>query len=384
MPAHPDHAAEHQLVADPGQLAELLADWRGTPVLAIDTEFERTITYFPRPALMQLCANDRVLLVDLPAVGQPLPLFELLADPATTKVIHAGSEDMEVLQRLGTPAPAPLFDTQIAAAFAGVGFSLGYSALAADMLGLELSKEQSRSDWLARPLSAAQLHYAVQDVAWLPELHERLVQRLTDNGRLAWLQEECARITASACVQPDTSSFWQRLKGARALQGRAHAVLRELADWREREARARNRPRNHILKEAVLYSLAEQRPASPAALATVEGMPAGEARRSGETLCAVIADARENDDDAPSPLARRAASDVVKQLKKVVRRHAQAIAIEPALLAPNRLLESLLVNVAHDVTPCLPDEFRGWRRELVGEALLECARQEWSRRGQTA
>ena len=325
-----------------------------------------------------------MLLVDLRGVDDLDPFFDLLADPRTTKVIHAGSEDMEILQCLRAPVPAPLFDTQIAAAFVGIGFSLGYAALTAEMLGIELGKGHARSDWFARPLSEAQLHYAVQDVAWLPELHARLDAGLADNGRRAWLDEECARMAASTGEVADVSTAWQRLRGERALAGRAHAVLRELAAWREHEARERDRPRNHILKEAVLYALAEQQPTSVAALATVPDMPPAEIRRSGETLCRLIAEACESDDDAPSPLATRAASDVIRILKKEVRRCARPLAIEPALLAPNRLLEALLVNVARDVTPCLPEALSGWRREPVGDLLLARASEEWNRRRESA
>ena len=365
------------------QLAEHLSATRSTTLLAFDTEFERTVTYYPRPALLQVDVGSGLLLVDLLSVGDLTPLFERIADPTVTKLVHAGSEDMEILFALWAPVPEPLFDTQIAAGLAGVGFSLGYASLVAQVLGTEVPKDQSRSNWLARPLSEAQLVYAAHDVLWLRELHDRLAETLRAAGRLGWLEEECRRVSAAACLEPDPANAWQRIRAARALSGRSHAILRELADWREREARTRNRPRNHVLDESVLLALAERLPSRPRDLQGIPGLSAAEIRRSGDTLCALVDQARENELDAPSPIATRVAGHALKRLKATVRRVAQPLGIEPALLAPNRVLEALLLNVASGESQPLPEELRGWRHELLGEALLVCAEQEWSKRGNT-
>ncbi|MCA8967295.1 MAG: HRDC domain-containing protein, partial [Planctomycetes bacterium] len=167
------------------------------------------------------------------------------------------------------------------------------------------------------------------------------------------------------------------------LSGRPHAVLRSLATWRELQARERDKPRNHVVPEAVLLVIAERQPGDLAALRDVQGLSSAEVRRSGETLCALVAEARENDDDRPSPIATRVAGHVLKRLKSEVRRVAEPLGIEPGLLAPNRVLETLLENVARHAEEPLPTELRGWRREVVGERLLTAAEVEWSKRGNT-
>ena len=327
-------------------LAGTCAGWQGAGVLAFDTEFERTVTYYPRPALMQALAADRLALLDLVALDDFTPLAAPLAEPSVTKLLHAGSEDMELLARLALPPPLPLFDTQVAAGFAGEGFSLGYAALVKQMLGIDMPKDQARSDWLQRPLSDAQLEYAAQDVVWLPALHERLERKLRELGRLDWVMEDCARIAAAAGEAPDAARAWERIRAGRSLSGRAHAVLRGLAGWREREARERNRPRNHVLHDSVLLEIAQRQPASRAALGGVQGLSARELSRSGEHLRAIVADAEETEDDAPTPLGTRVGGDVLKKLKAEVRRRAAELSLEPGLLAPNRMLEAVLASVA--------------------------------------
>lgn len=352
--------------------------WRDAPVLAFDTEFERTSTYYPRPALLQVLAAGHLALVDVVALQDLTPLLELLGERSTTKVVHAGSEDMELLARLRAPVPAPLFDTQVAAGFAGVGYSLGYAALVKVLLDIDMPKDQTRSNWLARPLSPEQLAYAAQDVACLPALHERLTAKLREQGRLEWVAEDCARIAEAAGHTTELSLAWQRIRAARSLSGRAHAVFRGLAAWREDEARKRDRPRNHVLHDSVLIEIAQRLPGNRHELATLEGVSSREATRSGERICSIIADAEQTEEDLPSPLGTRAAGDVLKKLKAEVRRRAAAMDIEPGLLAPNRMQEAVLANVAagrHE----LPVELRGWRREPIGEVLLERADEEWSK-----
>lgn len=303
-------------------------------------------------------------------------LVEVFRATTTVKVLHAGSEDMEVFARLGLPPPMPLFDTQLAAGFAGVGYSMGYTRLVAELLGVELAGDQSRSDWLRRPLSPAQFHYAAEDVAHLPALHQMLSTRLAMLGRDQWLAEECARMAATAACPPDPQSAWRRVRAGKNLQGRAHAALRALAAWRDREAARRDRPRNRVLKEEVLLAICERLPDSIAGLRQVPGMPADELQRSGERLCHLIAHASEGPEDAVSALASRNAADLLRKMKRPVREQATSLQMPPELLMPNRLLEALLVAFAPGGNQELPTELAGWRKPLIVDSVLRVLKEQ--------
>lgn len=325
---------------------------------------------------MQVSDGARHVLVDPLALEDLSPLLAVLAEPGVEKVLHAAGEDLECLRVLGAAPPQPLFDTQIAAAFAGLGFGLGYRTLLARALAVEIPKDETRSDWLRRPLSAAQLRYAVLDVAWLPALREWLGDRLAERGFEPWFREECARCAARAREEPDPEAMWTRVRGGGRLDGTGRTLLRALAAWREREARARDRPRGHVVPDAALVALARRPPCTPQDVAAAEGMRPREARRSAAAILRAVAGARDTPasrqpEAPPASMDPRDHAATMDRLKGAVRERARALDIPPALLAHRGALEALVHHRRVSRRAGLPEPLAGWRAEAIGDSLAE-------------
>lgn len=355
-------------VDDSAQLAQLCEKWRGQKAVALDTEFMRSRTFYPQPALVQVGDGEHCYLIDNLAVDNLEPLRELLLDTGVTKIMHSCSEDLETLDRLLGAVPEPIFDTQVAAALTGLGPGLGYAATVRELLGVELPKSETRSDWLQRPLSDAQKTYAALDVAWLPMVYGVLLKQLRDQGRLAWLQEDCDAIIRAARNPQPPELYYQRVKGAWRLQGPQLAALQDLCAWREREARLRDMPRNHLLKESICMNLAQQLPQHAAAMAQ-PGLEGRTLREYGDILLEIIRRATERGDAPPSlpqPLGRRE-GEWLKQLRQRVRAIAAERDLPAEILVRKKELEALVQ--AED--PRLEGRLEGWRGDVIGEALLQ-------------
>ncbi len=369
-----------ELVTTAAALAASARGWSGTGALALDTEFVRERTFFPRLGLIQVADGAAVTLVDPLAVEDLSPFLAALRAPGLTKVLHSASEDLEVLYRAFGIVPEPLFDTQIAAALAGVGASLGYQKLVATVFGVELPKGETRTDWLARPLSPAQLVYAAEDVAYLLPLYDRLGEELERLGRLAWAREDSAALAGGlARLDEDPERAYLRRKGAGRLGRRQLASLRALAAWREREARRRDLPRSFVLREDLLLTLATRRPATPRELARLPTLDARQAARDGATWLELIREAEAlPEDDLPPEPPRVPITPAFRQLeadlRAIVARRAAELGLPSEILAPRRTLDSLLKSAALDSEPRLPRELAGWRRDVVGEDLLAAIR----------
>src|SRR5690606_16518924 len=251
-------------IEDPKELSARLAD--APPRVGMDTEFVRERTWWPRLALVQLAVGDDILLADPLAPGIGEALAPLLADPAVLKVMHSASEDLVALKRGCGVVPAPLFDTQVAAALAGVGAGIGYQRLVLDTTGSTLPKGETRSDWLRRPLSSSQLEYAADDVLHLDALHADLERRLRELDRLEWLAEDCARMVAGA--RDDALDRWPHLgmRAAQFMDAEGQRRLLRLLRWRDAYARDHDRPRGWILDNELAASLARNPPADRAGL----------------------------------------------------------------------------------------------------------------------
>jgi len=353
----------YEWVADNAALAAACAACRAGDAVAVDTEFMRQSTFFPRPALLQLCDGATVWLIDPLAISDPAPVSSLFSDPAVTKVLHAASEDLEVFARWPGVLPQPLFDTQRAAALLGLGQGLGYRALVAALCAEELEKGETRSDWLHRPLSEAQCHYAAQDVWYLLTMYRKLCVALEALGRLEWVREDSAQALANATGLPPP--YYTRIKGASRLDRRGLAVLRSLADWRERTARAEDRPRNWVVDDAACLALARVRPADPADLEALAELPSSTRRRYGETLLAIIAKSSATPDDALPPLLPGPLSPAerlqLKRLKRALGARAAELAVEPEALLSTRDLELLLRGAPAGE----PAGWQGWRAKAV-------------------
>lgn len=367
-------AIEIHWIRDDLSLAEHCRDWRQLPFVAVDTEFMRVDTFYPKAGLIQIGDGKCAFLIDPLLIANWQPLAELIEDRNVVKVLHACSEDLEVLLRLTGKLPQPLFDTQLAAGYLNLGFSMGYSRLVQEVLGIDLPKGETRSDWLQRPLSETQVSYAAEDAVHLAELFSALRARLSDD-KYAWVLEDGAELVAQLRreVQPD--SLYREVKLAWKLSPQQLAVLRALCAWREREARLRDVPRNRILKEHALWPIAKSQPTNLAALARIDDMHPRTLRQDGETLLQLIKHAaslpaEQWPEPLPEPLPIEA-SGILKQLRAVGQAEGQRLGIAPELMLRKKTLEALLKSGYPDGPYTLPDSLRGWRRERMGQALLD-------------
>jgi ribonuclease D len=364
----------YTLIETSEALAEVSRRWAESPVLGLDTEFVRTNTFFHKLGLIQVSDGGTSWLVDPLAAGDLSPLAEVFRSPGV-KVLHSASEDIEVFYRFLGALPSPLFDTQIAGALAGAGLSLSYQKLVAAYLGAELAKEETRTDWMARPLSAAQLAYAAEDVAFLVPLYERLTRDLEALGRLFWVFEDSAALLDTARFEEEAETAYVRVKGAGRLDRRQLAALRLLAAWREREARRRDLPRSFVLKEDLLLALASRRPKIAADLQRLPSFVPRQAARDGATWLQIIEQAESLPEaELPPRIAGKPFSPAVRELgnrlRERVRKRAEALNIPPEILAPRRTLDALLRLTVGKTEARLPRELEGWRREAIGEELL--------------
>jgi ribonuclease D len=369
-----EQVAQSIAVETPEALAEAARGWAAAPALAVDTEFVRERTFYHRLGLVQVADGGAAYLVDPLAVGELAPLAEVFRGSGV-KVLHSASEDIEVFYHALGALPEPLFDTQVGAALAGLGTSLGYARLVAEVLGVELFKEETRTDWLARPLSAAQRAYAAEDVAYLLPLYERLRGRLEELGRLGWAFEDSAALLDTARFEEEPERAYLRVKGAGRLDRRQLAVLQALAAWREREARRRDLPRRFVLKEDLLLALATRRPTTARELERLPSLDRRQAARDAGVWLELVREAMARPgEELPPSVTRLPFSPAVKalagRLRAVAAERAAELGLAPEVLAPRRTLDALLASALENPAPRLPRELAGWRRAVVGEALL--------------
>jgi ribonuclease D len=334
--------------------------------VGLDTEFLRERTYRAELCLVQVSADDDAACIDPIAVADLTALSGPLTAPGVVKVMHASRQDLEVL----LPAIGlvrPVFDTQIAAALAGFPAQVGYAELARRLLGIDLPKAHTRTDWSRRPLSPEQIEYALDDVRHLIPLKLALEEKLAGLGRQAWLAEELADLADASSLAIDPRDAWRRVKGLRGLDPGRERLAQGLAAWRERRAIERNRPRGWILDDAALRELIVRVPRSLKALEAITEIPAGVVRHCGGELLACVA-AAEIPDPAPALDMRQrpdpVKSTLVKKLSALSQGVAAELGITPEVLATRRDLERL-ADGSHDI-PAL----HGWRRAVVGEKLL--------------
>ena len=352
------------------QFEAMCARWLTLDAIGLDTEFERTRTYYSRPALLQIFDGDAICLIDPLSIDDFSPLAEVLQRPGIIKVMHASEGDNEILEQLSGIEPRPIFDTQLAAAFAGYGYSLGYRALVKLLLELDLAKQETRSDWLRRPLSEAQIAYAALDVAHLLPMYERLQRELAELGRGGWLREETERLQQRRATDRDPCRAYLRIRHTRRMGPSQLALLRELAAWRETEARERNLPRQMIVKDASLVAIAESAPASAAQLSDIPELSENALRRYAQALLAAVGRAESHQPPPrPSPVMERRCLPWLKALKRLVGRTAEHLNMPAPLLVQTRTLEALVSGRAHG-EQAIPEELRGWREEVIGTALM--------------
>jgi ribonuclease D len=361
-------------IRDDDSLARHCATWQTLPFVALDTEFMRVDTFYPIAGLLQIGDGSSAWLIDPLSIDDWRPLAALLENADVIKVVHACSEDLEVLLRLTGSLPVPLFDTQLAAGYLNIGFSMGYSRLVQEVLQIELPKGETRSDWLQRPLSETQISYAAEDAVHLAELFEALRPQLSDE-KYAWLLEDGAELVANLRREVDPYEIYRDAKLAWKLSPAQLAVLRELCAWREEQARSRNVPRNRIVREHSLWPLAKNQPDNLSALSRIEDMHPRTVRQDGEFLLELIRKAASLPPEQwpaalPEPLPVDAAG-ILKRLKAIGQSYADRLNMAPELMLRKKTLEALLKSGYPDGPYQLPESLRGWRRELMGQALLD-------------
>ncbi len=359
---------QHLYIDNPAELQTLCQRLRGSSWLALDTEFLREKSYFPRLCLLQVASEDLVACIDPLQLPDLESLLELIYDPAITKVLHSARQDMEIFYHLRGALPGPLFDTQIAAALLGYGDQVGYGALVREMLGVELAKSHTRADWSLRPLEPEQLRYAVDDVRYLRDIYREQLRMLEEAGRTGWLTEDFARLEDPATYRNRPEDAWSRIRGRQQLRGAQLAVLQALAAWREEQAVERDRPRKWLLRDDVLLELARRQPKDHQALNRIRGLEEGARRRWGSELIALIREARERPreqwpQEEKRPQLSLEQEGLVDALMALLRLVASENRISPASLASRRELERIVCGERD--SPVL----QGWRRELCGVRL---------------
>lgn len=366
---------EHPTYIDSNEtLARFCLQWKRCDMLALDTEFIRTDTFYPKGALLQVSDGKGAFLIDPLTIDDFSPLVNLLVDESIVKVVHSCSEDLEVFDRLFSVLPSPLFDTQIAASMVGYGFSVGYQALTEKMLGIHVAKGETRSNWLQRPLTESQIHYAALDVVYLADMYQILVDSLTAKGRLHWLLDDCRQLVNVDTDQQKINSYYKKVKSAWKLTAQELTLLQLLIQWREGLAREKDIPRGRVIKDQYCFDIARLKPKSLADFSSVKELSAKFVRHYGEIIIAMVKDVGRKSADEylyclPKPLPGQKGS-LLKALKSHVVHRAEHLKLAPEILARKKDLEQLIRSGSGNSSYQLPESLSGWRKGVIGDDLL--------------
>lgn len=362
-------AAEKPIMVESAlQLQQAASEWLECDIIGIDTEFVRERTWRADLGLVQLSDGKRVWLVDPLKTGPIQPLSTLFQTSGMVKILHAPSEDLDVLLYTTGAVPEPLFDTQIACAMLGQSLQMGYHKTVEWLLDITVDKGETRSNWCKRPLRPAQLHYAALDVCLLPIMQRELFARLEDLGRDKWLAEDCDRLLNKAQTPADPEQSWKRINGNNRLDGSSLAILQSLSTWRDKEAEKRNLARGFVIKDNALMTIANQQPDSLDALFELDIWHPKAVQRHGHTLIATIEQILQQGlTAAPPETLLRKHRTLMADMRKRVQHTATELSVEPALLASRRELESLILSPEGEP---LSERFLGWRKNIITDDLM--------------
>lgn len=358
------------LITTTSALAEACQRLAAHDYVTVDTEFLRESTYYPQLCVLQMASPDEAVVIDALAEGLDLqPFFDLMANEKVVKVFHAARQDIEIVWHRANLIPHPIFDTQVAAMVLGYGDSISYDQLVQRITGDTLDKSNRFTDWTRRPLTKAQIEYAVSDVTHLRDVYKKLSADLQKRGRTEWLSEEMDILTSPETYRMDPDNAWQRLR-ARVRKPKELAILIEIAAWREREAKARDVPRGRILKDDVVADIAVQAPTTVERLASLRSLPKGfEKSKWGQDIPDLVKKALARDPktlpqiERSKPAPNGAAT--VELLKVLLRMTSERHAVASKVIATVDDLERIAADDNADV-PAL----KGWRRDLFGEKAL--------------
>lgn len=355
------------------RLASLCESLNEQTAIALDTEFVRTNTFFPIAGLIQIADAHGIYLIDPLAIQQTEPFALVLQNPQVVKVIHACPEDLEVFHRFTGVVPASIFDTQIAAAFAGFGSSIGYAKLVEAIHSIIIPKQETRSNWLQRPLSAAQLRYAALDVEHLLMIYHVLIDKLQSTDRLEWVESDCELLTTHFGANNTIEGYFSRIKSAWKLKPRQLAVLKVLCEWREREARTLDVPRNRVLKDHTLLELSMSLPKTLEQLSRVQDFWRSAVEKYGELILSLIKQRLNATDPLPAvldPPLDPERTQLFKKIKQEVKQKAESLNIPPEWLARKKDIEYLVRSAQKMGRYELPETLLDWRKEIIGQPLL--------------
>ncbi len=368
--------APMKIISRQEDLVSFHADLDASKRFALDLEFIPEKTFRPVLALVQVATPSQIYIIDPLAQLSLDGLWNRMADPHFAKVLHAGREDLSIIFQLSKLMPQNIFDTQIAAGFLGLGYPTGYKKLLAEVLHTKISKSESFTDWLARPLSQLQIEYAEDDVRYLLPLADQLIKMLKEKDRLTWVMDECISIFGQETTFINKDHGFFRIKGARGLSRQKLAILEALCQLRTQEAKRNNKPLKSILSDISLLELSKKMPTDVSAFDEMRGLNLGQAKRLGREIIAAIKQTLSlPENDWPSSPSTEMVSDaevligdVLYALLKVEAFSAQ---VAPELVATRGEAQKLVAQFQAD---CHADKslpiLKGWRYELIGKKLV--------------
>jgi ribonuclease D len=363
------------LITTSSALAEICARIAKHPFVAVDTEFLRETTFWPKLCVVQIASDEEAVAIDALAEGIDLsPLFALMADENIVKVFHAARQDVEIIWKMAGLIPKPMFDTQVAAMVCGYGDQASYGELVQSVCRIPVDKSSRFTDWARRPLNPSQIEYAIADVTHLRTIYVALQAKLAKSGRLAWLQDEMAVLTSPSTYEQHPENAWERFR-SKARKPRDLAVLMDLAAWREQEAQSRDVPRSRVLKDDALIEIALAAPRSLEALANLRAAPRGiERSRSAPEILEAIERGLARDPKTLPKIERRGSGGqgsgaTVELLKVLLRQVSEQSGVATKMIATVDDLEAIACDDRADVSA-----MKGWRRTLFGARALELKR----------
>lgn len=361
---------DYEYIDNDAALARFCDNLAGASCCAIDTEFIRESTYYPELALIQIASDRGLACIDPLALTDFEPLAKALLDPALIKVFHSSSQDLEILYQKFGAVPAPVFDTQLAAAVLGFNHQISYADLVQQITGVALEKKHTRANWMRRPLSRDELDYAMDDVRYLLAVYHELEKRLEQTNRRGWIERDLRAMSEADNYRVQADGLWKRLKGVQKLKGERLQIASELSEWREQLAQQQNRPRRWIIKDEVIVEIARRKPEDRSDLGRIPELAEKTLKRHADKILQIVAHAQtvdraqwpRHDRFASLDTQQTALGDCLMGLCRVIAEQNQ---IALATLATRKDIDNLILNQKSSRLA------QGWRFAMAGEQLLE-------------
>ena len=350
------------------ELETFVKNIASSPWISIDTEFMRESTYYPKLCLIQIATQDVCSCIDVISLDNIDVLTNFLAQSRAVKILHSARQDLEVLHCSYNLLPKPLFDTQLASCILGMDDQISYAELVSQELSITLPKSQSRTNWTKRPLTDAQIDYALDDVRYLGSLYLQLNKKLEDKQRIHWLEEECTILLNPDNYVADPVSAWKQVRGVGRMDAPSLYIVQQLADWREHTAKIKNLPRKWILSDQAMLDLSARKATDPHSVKHILLEQSSRSVRHTEKITEILQLATSSrSDNIETMIDRRLTRPqqaLVKDMMKMIRRHAEEIGTSSTLLANRKSLVNLVLGLNSKVN-------EGWREKEIGQRLLE-------------